>query len=755
MDPDQTFYYPISDPLQNLDLKVTLRRTNKSNSRRGKEKKGGKKNKSSSRYKDEGGEVLTVEKSLEWQEKVFGPREIALLSPDSTERAENKSPRTPRSKGNVRSVYDADYKNKMLRNFRDGMDPLDDISEAMIFTYVDKDSFVPKSKILPKLTTSENCKNPSQNPLGLAAATLPIRQLPKDILPISTNTMKGHLSREAPFKIMYVMAAVDCDVERLKKGGLDKNEDEIFGGPAKAGGPRFYEKVLCTIKVYRNNTMETTPGFSEEEPEDESNPMFTSSHDLNMRQMKGSKLSTFRFTTPRGSQYEYTIENKNAVPSVVSAERMIAEEMYKDKKKVEERRNRSGRMLFGKPNSVDVPFFLHVNLEIVSAMGFDDQGGFVFAEYETVLPKSWSFASQVPGVNWGGRNPPNELTVTGTTHMARPMYLKPKISATNETAFGTANVPRSTEVMSGYRSKFLGTIMFLSIVVGMILGEAYIVWLFGALFMLVSIMGLTSSGIYEHELADPVYHFGHPTSIHLAPPTEYLTNPTMMSSAPSILFQLSSKHAFQRHIIEGYGFVKIPTTPGNYETDVKLWVPRGGIRSEMRNFFIGGAYRLHDLRSIEMPADMGGASFLSKFGFRTEKSGTLKIRMSVAAQAEPVVSSDGSIDGDLGRSQTLNGRSTVEDILTRVRNNRKMGIKTSTKAGSAKAPLSPLRRRSLLMDQKSGGGGGGAFFDEPSLSTESTGDNTYGSKSMGSSADILARVRARKAERGKNKAATR
>jgi hypothetical protein len=100
--------------------------------------------------------------------------------------------------------------------------------------------------------------------------------------------------------------------------------------------------------------METTPGFSEVEPEDEMNPMFASSHELNVRQNKGSKLSTFRFGTPRGSQYEYTIENKNAVPSVVMAERMLAEETYRDTKKVEERRNRSGKTFFGKVRTDNV-----------------------------------------------------------------------------------------------------------------------------------------------------------------------------------------------------------------------------------------------------------------------------------------------------------------------------------------------------------------------------------------------------------------
>jgi hypothetical protein len=45
--------------------------------------------------------------------------------------------------------------------------------------------------------------------------------------------------------------------------------------------------------------------------------------------------------------------------------------------------------------------------------------------------------------------------------------------------------------------------------------------------------------------------------------------------------------------------------------------------------------------------------------------------MSVAAHYQPPdMEGDGSMDGDFGKTQTLNGRSSVEDILARVRNNR-------------------------------------------------------------------------------------
>ena len=296
--------------------------------------------------------------------------------------------------------------------------------------------------------------------------------------------------------------------------------------------------------------MEATPGFSEEEPEDENNPTFASSYSLQLRQTEGPKTSTFRFVTPRGAVYEYSIENCNAVESIISTERLLVEEAYRDQKKVIERRNRRGSFFFGKPDTLDVPFFLHTNLEIVSADGFGDEGGFLFAEYELNMPKGWTFATQVPGINWGGRNPPDERTLTGATHLVRPTYLKPKRAAEGGKAFGTTNIPRGEDTMGGLRSQFFGLTLFFTVALGLLLGENYMIWLFGALLTIGAVMGVSPTGQYDHLLSDPVYHFGYPTNVHLAAPPDVYTNPAVMNTAPSLLFQVSSKHGFQRHIIE-------------------------------------------------------------------------------------------------------------------------------------------------------------------------------------------------------------
>ena len=57
----------------------------------------------------------------------------------------------------------------------------------------------------------------------------------------------------------------------------------------------------------------------------------------------------------------------------------------------------------------------------------------------------------------------------------------------------------------------------------------------------------------------------------------------------------------------------------------------------MQDFFVGGAHRLHDPRYASKPDGFKG-SFLSRFGFRTETSGTLRLRLHLVEQVLHVLS---------------------------------------------------------------------------------------------------------------------
>ena len=116
MDPTQPFYYHVADTLQSLSLRVTLRRIH--GGLEESKKSGGKARKDK---KSKASSPAEVEKTVSWQEKVFGPREIAVLSPGSSDRKDLKSPRTPRSKGSsASSIGDSDYRETLYQRLRDG-----------------------------------------------------------------------------------------------------------------------------------------------------------------------------------------------------------------------------------------------------------------------------------------------------------------------------------------------------------------------------------------------------------------------------------------------------------------------------------------------------------------------------------------------------------------------------------------------------------------------------------------------------------
>jgi len=81
----------------------------------------------------------------------------------------------------------------------------------------------------------------------------------------------------------------------------------------------------------------------------------------------------------------------------------------------------------------------------------------------------------------------------------------------------------------GETGKFLGVILMLSVVLGLLLGEKYMFWLFAALILVTTVLGVSPTGQYDRTMAEPVYHFGYPTSLHLAPPSDYFSDPVALS----------------------------------------------------------------------------------------------------------------------------------------------------------------------------------------------------------------------------------
>mmetsp|Transcript_10138 Transcript_10138/g.25998 ORF Transcript_10138/g.25998 Transcript_10138/m.25998 type:complete len:554 (-) Transcript_10138:156-1817(-) len=104
---------------------------------------------------------------------------------------------------------------------------------------------------------------------------------------------------------------------------------------------------------------------------------------------------------------------------------------------------------------------------------------------------------------------------------------------------------------------------------------------------------------------------------------------------PKLLVQVSSLDFFERHRPEGYGYVPVPTTAGKHDVRVETWRPVGHhVVGRMRRFFLGGAPELQDVTYTAIPHDHHDA-VMNRQGFRTEASGSVRVRMHVVRQTHP------------------------------------------------------------------------------------------------------------------------
>jgi hypothetical protein len=81
---------------------------------------------------------------------------------------------------------------------------------------------------------------------------------------------------------------------------------------------------------------------------------------------------------------------------------------------------------------------------------------------------------------------------------------------------------------------------------------------------------LVSSFLY-----DPPAHINHPLSMSfdVKTPNVSLSSPPIVP--PTILFQVYSVGWFDRHRLEGYGYLTLPQSNGKIDTEIRTWKPKG------------------------------------------------------------------------------------------------------------------------------------------------------------------------------------
>ena len=174
----------------------------------------------------------------------------------------------------------------------------------------------------------------------------------------------------------------------------------------------------------------------------------------------------------------------------------------------------------------------------------------------------------------------------------------------------------------------------------------------------------------------------------------------MSGDWPQLFFEVGSSGCWGRHYVEGYGYASIPRRPGTYDIAVNTWKPRGSIRDRMADFFLGGARHLADHVNYSAhpnPADRG--PFLNKYGFMTESSGEVRLRVSVVVQRKELPKPD--LDAE-ARAESTKER-TIEEIFESVTLGKSLTLKEALGKPSAGDRRNLQRLYGSLNSSRDGG----------------------------------------------------
>uniref|UniRef100_A0A8C3PKH9 MKS transition zone complex subunit 1 n=1 Tax=Calidris pygmaea TaxID=425635 RepID=A0A8C3PKH9_9CHAR len=135
---------------------------------------------------------------------------------------------------------------------------------------------------------------------------------------------------------------------------------------------------------------------------------------------------------------------------------------------------------------------------------------------------------------------------------------------------------------------------------------------------------------------------------------------------PVLYFEVLSLDFWQRYRVEGYGSLVLPASPGLHMLTIPTWRPMElGTIAELRRFFIGGSPELEDITYVRIPSTFKGER-LSRFGFRTETTGSVTFRLYCLQQSKDFLESSAlrqRMQGVLDRLGGSSQQSSVYNVL--------------------------------------------------------------------------------------------
>jgi len=125
---------------------------------------------------------------------------------------------------------------------------------------------------------------------------------------------------------------------------------------------------------------------------------------------------------------------------------------------------------------------------------------------------------------------------------------------------------------------------------------------------------------------EDVAHFSHAfTADFLFDVNRFDLNGEALPKWPQIFFEVVSVDSWSRVRAEGYASAAVPYAAGCHDFSLPTWRPlRPGPAGELRRYFVGGAPELEDLSYAGIPGDVADGKILSRFGFRTITSGSIR-----------------------------------------------------------------------------------------------------------------------------------
>ncbi|EDM05614.1 Meckel syndrome, type 1 [Rattus norvegicus] len=143
---------------------------------------------------------------------------------------------------------------------------------------------------------------------------------------------------------------------------------------------------------------------------------------------------------------------------------------------------------------------------------------------------------------------------------------------------------------------------------------------------------------------------------------------------PVLYCKVLSLDFWQRYRVEGYGAVVLPVTPGSHTLTASTWRPMElGLVAELRRFFIGGSLELEDPSYVRIPGTFKGER-LSRFGFRTETTGTVTFRLHCLQQSRAFMESNSlrkQMRSVLDRLEGFSQQSSTHNVLEAFRRARR------------------------------------------------------------------------------------